>query len=111
LFAFILFFTADWLILLIAKTPNPNAALMLKILSAAVIVSPFGPLYTQSLILHDKIFYLLIVCFIVIIVNFVTLIPAFYYFKEIGLAINNVIIYWTLFFVPIFLMKRLKIDI
>jgi polysaccharide transporter, PST family len=111
LFALILFFTADWLIFLIAKTPNPSAALMLKILSAAVIVSPFGPLYTQSLILHDKISYLLIVCFIAITVNFVTLIPAFYYFKEIGLAINNVIIYWTLFFVPILLMKRLKIDI
>jgi polysaccharide transporter, PST family len=109
LFAFILFFSADWLIALIAKAPNPNAALMLKILSAAVIISPFGPLYTQSLILHQKINYLLIICFIAIALNFATLVPAFYYFKEIGLAINNVFIYWVLFFVPIVIMKRLKI--
>jgi polysaccharide transporter, PST family len=108
-FAFILFFTADWLILLIAKTSNPNAVLMLKILSAAVIVSPFGPLYTQSLILHEKIRYLLIICLIAIAFNFATLIPTFYYFKEIGLAINSVIIYWVIFLVPIVILKRLKI--
>ena len=108
-FAVLLFFTADWLITLIAKTPNPTAALILKILSIAVIVSPFGPLYTQSLILHQKVNYLLTICFIAIAINFITIIPAFYYFNENGLAINNVIIYWVIFFVPILIMKRLKI--
>ena len=108
-FAVLLFLTADWLITLIAKTPNPTTALILKILSIAVIVSPFGPLYTQSLMLHQKVKYLLMICYIAIAVNFITIIPAFYYFNEIGLAINNVIIYWTIFLVSILIMKRLKI--
>ncbi len=105
----LLFLSADWLIALIAKTPNDNAALILKILSIAVIVSPFGPLYTQSLMLHQKVHYLLTICFIAIAINFATLIPAFYYFNEIGLAINSVIIYWSIFFIPFIFLKRLKI--
>ena len=109
LFALILFLTADWLILLIAKTPNNDAALILKILSSAIIISPFGALYTQNLIIHQKVKYLLLICIIAIVVNLATLIPAFYYFQGVGLAINNVIVYWVIFFMPIIIMKRLKI--
>jgi hypothetical protein len=58
--------------------------------------------------LHKKnqtIFYLNL---ILVAINILSLIPLFVYFREIGLAINSIIIHWAIFGLQFFALKRVK---
>ena len=56
-FAFLgvfLFFTADFITTLLAGQPTPQASLILRILSVALVFAPFGAYYTQAFIILGR---------------------------------------------------------
>jgi polysaccharide transporter, PST family len=107
LLAFILFFSADFLVALIGNKPNTEVAFMLRLLSISVVIVPFGPIYTQIFMLHNKSKWLLTVCIIGIILNLIFIIPTYYFFKENALPITNALVTWALFFIQYLFVKRL----
>lgn len=107
LLAVFLFVTADFLIVLISGKPNIEVASILRLLSFSVILVPFGPIFTQIFMLHNKSRWLLYVCLIGIVLNFICLIAAYFYVKENALAITNGVVMWVLFFIQFLFVKKI----
>ena len=105
----LLFVSADFLTTLIAGAATPRSALILRILAVAIVFTPFAPFYTQAFFLHRKEKWLLFVVAVCIVVNAISLVAAYYFFQEIGLAVNCVIVQMTLCFLPLLIFRRLKI--
>jgi polysaccharide transporter, PST family len=103
----ILFFTADWLVELIGNKEHKEVAFMLRLLSISAITVPFGPIFTQIFMLHDKSKWLLWVCGIGIVLNLMCIIPTYYLFKENALPITNALVTWVLFFIQYLFVKKL----
>ena len=110
--ACILFFTADWLVLIISNKVNEQVSFTLRLLSLSVIIVPFGPLFTQMCLLYEKKYWLLWVCFIGIVLNFTSLLFFYTYFEQNALSITHVLVSWSLFIVQfISIQKLLRINV
>lgn len=107
LLAVVLFISADWLIALISGQSNPSVAFILRLLAFSVVIVPFGPIFTQIFMLHNKSRWLLYVCFVGIFINIITLIISYFYFKENALAITNGVVTWILFYIQFLFVKKL----
>ncbi len=105
----LLFFSANLITTLLAGEPTPQSSLILRILSIALVFSPFGAFYTQAFIILKKEKELLLVVLLCIIVNAISLFVSYLYFQEVGLAITNIVVWVTLFIVPLFFFRKWKI--
>ncbi len=104
-----LFVFADKIIYLINGSENSNAAFILQLLAFSVAVSPFGSLFVQTLLLHQKNKSLFYINVLLVILNLGSVVPLFFYFREIGLAINSILIHWVIFGLQYYLVKKAKI--
>ena len=104
-----LFVSADFIITLLAGQPTPQASLILRILSVALVFAPFGAFYTQAFIILGRDRYLLLTNVICILINTPFLFIFYYYFKEVGLAMTNVVVLFALFLFPLLFFRRWKI--
>ena len=103
-----LFLSADFIITLINGAPNVLAATLLRFLSLAIAVAPFGSLFVQALLLHKKDRILFYINLMLVALNLVSVVPLFLYFQEIGLAINTILMHWVIVGSLFFIVYRLK---
>jgi polysaccharide transporter, PST family len=104
-----LFIAADKIIFLINGSENATAAFILRLLSCSVAASPFGYLFVQVLLLHKKNKLLLYINLLLVAINICSVVPLFIYFREIGLAINSIIIHWSILGLQYLALKKLEV--
>jgi polysaccharide transporter, PST family len=103
-----LFFESDILIKLISGSENPKAALILRFLAGSVAAAPFGSLFVQALLLHQKDKALFTINLLLVVLNIGSVVPLFLHFQEIGLAINSIFIHWSVFGLQFFILKKIR---
>ena len=104
-----LYLAADFITTFLAGQPTPQSSLILRILSVALVFAPFGAFYTQAFIILGREKELLFTVMICIIVNAISLFITYHYFQEIGLAITNIVVWVTLFLVPLLFLRKWKV--
>jgi polysaccharide transporter, PST family len=104
-----LFIAADKIIFLVNGSENATAAFILRLLACSVAVSPFGYLFVQVLLLHKKNKLLFSINLLLVAINIFSVVPLFIYFREIGLAINSIIIHWSILGLQYLALKKLEV--
>ena len=95
--------TADTIVWLIAGEHNENIVVVFTVLAFAIITAPFGPSYTNGLLVLGEAKKVSEVVFYTMLLNMIIVVPLIIYFGAIGLAITWVV--GQLFHVSFYLYK------